>query len=460
MNRLALATAIVVFWISSANASSIKVVEIGQDVELDIRTYPGHAVTIDVDEPATLAVLGNKRDYWLEKGDLTHYVLQTKTKHAPQTNVNVDSWGGNAVIRIRAAETPDEATLHIRFVHPQDDTMDLADARDPDHARSIHHRTLANYAMQTTMVLANDIKTWEEGLHRLELHTGYVTQGEAISVFPFTLSNRGYDYPITRFELRDHMGQTIIGSFHTPMESDFNSNSVLGRGKSIRGAFVFETPVKLDQGWQLHLSTTDGLTKAAFSHDSLPTFEPGMLELRTMFSVHGLGGAINLSDNVGLGQTTWGAIRGAGVQLHYGPSKHTALVAGLDFVSASSATIDMSPGQLETSATGGRLHIGGRLHTGDKFVPYTQVGLGVMMASHRFETNGVRDSEFRAALLGSLGVGVEMWIADRYVVGLGFTASAPLGGNTGFAIEGGLRVGLAFGKLRDSWTYGRVLRFK
>lgn len=448
---------------ASAVASSIKVVEIGEDVEVDVSTFPGHVVTIDVAEPTTLAVLGNKRDYWLEKVNSTHYLLQTKTRSAPQTNVNIDSWGGHAVIRVRAAESADDATLHIRLVHPRNDKTPLAEARDPEHARALHHRMLAHYAMQTTTVLANDVKHWHEGSHDLELHTGYVAQGEEISVFPFTLRNRGHDYPITRFELRDHMGKTIPASFHSPPDSNFDSDSVLGRDKSIKGAFVLEAPVKLDQGWQLRLSTTKGVVAAQFSHDSLPVFEPGMLELRTMVSVHGLGGASQLSAPAGwvspapgMDMSTWASVTGAGVQAYYGPSKHTAMVAGFDFIRTAQASIDMAPGILETRATGGRVHLGGRLHTGEKLVPYARAGLGLMFANHTFSMGGERDSEFRVAGLLSMGAGIEAWIRERFVVGLGVNGSVPIGGNeTGLIVEGGLRVGVAFGKLRDHWTIRR-----
>lgn len=214
--------------------------------------------------------------------------------------------------------------------------------------------------------------------------------------------------------------------------------SVLERGKSVKGAFVFETPVPLNKGWELHLTTVKGIPPAEFVHGRLPTFEPGMLELRTMISVHGLGGASKLTDNMGLDQAAWGRVTGAGVQVYYGPSKRTALVGGADFVRTSSTAIDMAPGRLETRATGGRLHIGGRLHTGEWLVPYAQAGLGFMFAQHTFDMGGARDSEFRVAMLGSIGVGVEAWFGERVVVGLGVNGTAPIGGDdTGLVVEGG-----------------------
>lgn len=453
MTRLASIILLIGLWSSPAMAK-IMVVEIGVDVQREVKLHPGLSVTITSAEPITMTILGNEVDYWSRKIDNRHYVLDIKTKDAPLSNYTVFTWSGNVIMRISATSSTDEAVDHIRLVYPPTTGESNPEkALTPQQAKSLEHRAIAKYAMQTTAILPGDFARWRKGVHALELRTGYIGQGTDTSVFPFTVANTGdYAYPIMGIELRDHLGNTLSTSVHTK-EEILGADSELPSGVELVGAFVLESPVRLDKGWTLRLITTESMPKAQFKSRPRREFVPGMLELRTMFVVHGMGGAGKLSDNLGQGRSAWGTVTAVGFRVGYGPGKHTALEGGLDFVRIASTRIEMAQDGLETSANGGRLYLGGRLHAGSKVVSYARAGLGVMFASHSFNMGGVRDSEIRGAILGSVGAGVEAWFGERVIVGLGVATSAPLGGDdTGFVVEGGLRIGLAFGKLRDHWV--------
>ena len=453
MIRLTTIALFLTVWSSSALAKII-VIEIGKDVEREVLMWPGHTTTISLPEPATHTALGNKIDYWDTKSDSRHYALDIKSTDPPPTNFNLETWSGNAVLRIHAAKSMDDAVLHIRFVYPPRSDDSGPPVLTPDQARSMKHRAVADYTLQTTDVLTRYETAWHKGAHALELRVGHISQGAEICVFPFTVLNTGdYPYPILGFELQDHKGEEISASVHSAKDTPLGENLELPVGATFRGVFVLEKPVPLDKGWTLQLVTPEAIPAASFRSQTRRKLVPGMLELRTLVEVHGLGGAGKLSDNMGLGQSAWGAVTGAGVRVAYGPSKHTAIVGGIDFMQTAAASIDMPAGPIETSAVGGRLHFAGRLHTGEEIVPYAQAGLGLMMANHTFDAAGGGDDEFRVAMYGSIGGGVEAWFGERWVVGLGINGAVPIGGDdTGLVIEGGLRVGVAFGELRNHWV--------
>lgn len=450
MKRIILALAFLCGSSSSATAK-ILVKELTQDLVFDVHTYPGHALTLEFPEPVTQDVLGNKIAYHLEKLDDTHFVLSTKAG-APRSNLNMGTWSGHAVMRLRQAASEDDAVLHIRFIPPRSRKPDEQRELTPQLKRSLRHRAVAEFAMQTKVVVARDVQEWRSGNHQLALHVGHISHGEDLGVFPFAIHNDSdFSYPITAFHLRDHLDRPVTASLHV-QPGVLDDDSQLVPGASVNAAFVLESPEQLRAGWILRLKSIDSVSAAKFKARPPRRFVAGKLEFRTLVTVHGTGGSTSLSDHLGLQRSAWGMMSGAGLRISHGPTRYTAIDGGVDVVQTEDVVLDTEQGTIETSAVGGRLHVGGMLHTGHTVTPYVRLGLGVTFARHRFSMGGASESEVRLAGVIFFGGGVDWWINDRFAVGLGLGSSVPFGGqDTGLAFEAGLRVGIAFGKLRNRW---------
>lgn len=411
-----------------------------------VNVWTGYATTFHFPTPLAHATLGNHDHYRLTIATNKKVFTLKSIPWASPTNVNVITDMARAAIRVEVVGSRHDASPMYEFIEPPPGACQQAssgEAQSADHLPT-SELTEGQWVSRVTKVRPIQPLTWTGNGHRLRLTSKVMQSAPDATMLPLTVVNDGdYPYPVKAIELRDHLGD--------PVKAVIVHSKGVGPGKHtipIAGEISFTwrvtPPEQVARGFSIVLLTETGLANATFSWKESDNDIPqknGPLEGLVLVSAELIGGFTQLDTGID-GRTLWAGFQGAGGRFGFGFNRYGSLIGGIDVFRTTEATAD----DITSSASGGRIHLGAQVQTGRRLMPYAQLGLGFAFASHRYAGAGAPESQFRVAGVLMWGGGVHMRISKRIVAGLSAAGSTPLGGDdTGFAVEVGLRVGVAFG---------------
>lgn len=370
-------------------------------LEIDICIHPNKIVHLHFPMDVNLLSAGSLKDI-----------------DAPTTNIitiqRLDGTGTNMVIAagqyrvvVNAVPGPEhEVETLIDFVEQEPLPTESRPSSDRERERSYWYALL--HKLNEEGLGDSRQPEWHSGQHRIGSTIGNVTRGERFLSFVATLHNAGdLDFPLSGVELRELERDENHLILAVPDTADLRLPKVLKRRETLRIAVLAKDAALLSSGWRLGLISTIGIPPALFKWTD-GGYRVPIGQERLTVGVEATGGVARHahgSDN------QFGISRGVRARVRYGVTPRFAIEGLLGLIDTTEVAFqDGSAAKM----TGGLAMVNGVLTLGDRIVPFVRVGGGVAPATIR-NFDGRRFDLFPAF---SLGVGLDAWIRQKFLVGL------------------------------------------
>ena len=413
-----------------------------------VRVHPAIRTRWQLIDSVVTYDLGNLGDYTdhLDKQQRKRLAIQPRVNASP-TNLIIET-SETMTFRLEPVPSADDAVdlVLIRPVDPETGEM-IPDARcSPDEDP---YRHLLDGKLSEKEVLPGLTVYFQSGAHELRMRTGPRSIGEPGMWFSFVITNTSEksSYPPTGLALGDgHTNADYLIAWHLD-DGTQNLPQELAPGETLRGALLARNAAQLRKGFVLQLLGKPAVVAAVFSWEDEPIPEPPKPEPankgRVAIQVQGVGGTISLRNTNDANDTEFTTLWGMGGRAVYGLSRNLSVEGSLSFLSTGEAEFGDNS---TTSASTVRALLGGSVHVGEKYVPYARAGLGVRVSNFTATPAvGDSDSDLRASLLLSVGVGVETWFDDSFVLGVSARyVGAISGDDESYSLEAGAHAGYAW----------------
>lgn len=282
---------------------------------------------------------------------------------------------------------------------------------------------------------------FELGLYKIEgeLSAQY-REGDTLKC-RYSLSNVGLHLPIKGAVIIPHGSHTPLTNVTISVDGSQTFPFEFANGAELSGSIhVKEGARFLERGFTLHLiSSRMGIAAAPVGFK-----DPPVNEGRWSVRAHGTVGAMTLQNSADAVQEEAAFLRGVGVDAVRGLTKYVSVEASVTVLTAGDARFDDDATADVTSLRAlGSL----RLELGDKYVPYLRGGLGVRTGDFTWTpSDGPADSEWRSGALLAIGLGVDAWVRESFVIGVSAGYVGPIAGgdDESFSFEAGAHAGYAW----------------
>lgn len=420
----------------------------------DVSVYSGFQAAIYLPEPAVHVNAGDHAGFQITVENRGMRYLVQPINWPPSTNINLRTASSTVSLHLKMTPSTDKAVTVIQFT-------------DPDEWENPHAivqtlcgiSTAANYLDLALMDARRDEVSFSPGFtetvirggHTMTLTTGPLHRSSSRLSFRFMLENAGERaYPLQGMSISDREtdNQYLRCWRAALLREDERRTSapitvcngtspapiMLRPGERIEGEVTAERPWQLQAGFVLQLHARPGVTQIAFAWTDTvkPAPRPPHNLRRIAIGVMGGGGAIRLDS--GAVEGGWTSNQSLGVRASYTPLAWLSVDGSLEALRTGVGPL----GQDEASLSGGRFQAQARVQVGERFVPYFRAGVGVFVGSL---SRTSAESEFRFGNIWGFGVGANMWIGERLVVGIdasyldGEFLSAELGVHIGYSFR-------------------------